>query len=173
MAIPSRKLVIIIISALSLAVAGTLLSVIFVVQPVRFEGKSMTPALNDGDRILILKSLWQPQRGDVVAFYYPKDTTKSYVKRIVGLPNETIEINGGKVIINGNQLTETYVNPQQNMFFADFPPLQIPAYKYYVLGDNRDHSSDSRLWGTVSEELIYGKYIFRYVANSAVGTNDE
>ena len=170
MAIPSRKLVIIIISALSLAVAGTLLSVIFVVQPVRFEGKSMTPALNDGDRILILKSFWQPQRGDVVAFYYPKDTTKSYVKRIVGLPNETIEINGGKVIINGNQLTETYVSSQQNMSLVNFPPLPIPSHKYYVLGDNRDHSSDSRIWGMVSEELIYGKYIFRYEANPAIGT---
>ena len=134
------------------------------VQPVRFEGKSMTPALNDGDRILMLKSFWQPQRGDVIVFYYPKDTTKSYIKRIVGLPNETIEINAGQVIINGNQLTETYVNPQQNMSLMNFPPLQIPAHKYYVLGDNRDHSSDSRIWGTVSEELIYGKYIFRYDA---------
>lgn len=164
MAILSRKLVIIIISTLGLAVAGTFLTVIFVVQPVRFEGKSMTPALNEGDRILMLKSFWQPQRGDVIVFYYPKDTTKSYIKRIVGLSNETIEINAGQVIINGNQLTETYVNPQQNMSLVNFPPLQIPAHQYYVLGDNRDHSSDSRIWGTVPEELIYGKYLYRYYA---------
>jgi signal peptidase I len=134
----------------------------FSVQPVRFEGKSMEPAISDGDRILMLKNFWTPQRGDIIAFRFPKDTTKSYVKRIIGLPGETIEIREGRVFINRQELQEPYVNQRFNVIKVSFAPVIIEAGHYYVTGDNRDHSSDSRMWGTVAEDLIYGKFIGRY-----------
>ena len=122
----------------------------------------MSPALSDGDKALFLKGFWTPKRGDIVVFKYPEDTTKSYFKRIVGLPGEIIEIREGKVFINDNELLESYVAQENNRGVISLPPLQIPEKHYYMVGDNRDHSSDSRAWGTVAEELIYGKYILSY-----------
>jgi signal peptidase I len=134
----------------------------FSVQPVRFEGKSMEPAISDGDRILMLKNFWTPQRGDIVVFKLPVDTAKSYVKRIIGLPGETVEIREGKVFINNQELKEEYLKPEFNQSRISQAPLTIKAKHYYVMGHNRDHSSDSRMWGTVAEDLIYGKFIGIY-----------
>ena len=80
----------------------------------------------------------------------------------MGLPGEIIEIHEGKVFINDNELLESYVAQENNRGVISLPPLQIPEKHYYMVGDNRDHSSDSRAWGTVAEELIYGKYILSY-----------
>ena len=95
--------------SLALTIGLSMLSVILLIQPVRFEGQSMKPALSDGDKILLFKSFWTPKRGDIVAFLFPEDTTKTYIKRIVGLPGETLEIREGKIFVNGKEQAEEYV----------------------------------------------------------------
>lgn len=123
---------------------------------VKFEGISMLPAIKDGETIYLNSDISELKRGDIVAFYYPKDTSKNYIKRIVGLPNETIEIRGGKVFINGHQMPEPFVDAKLNTMTLSISAIKIPENSYYVMGDNRDNSSDSRSWGFVSRDLIYG-----------------
>ena len=131
--------------------------------PVKVEGNAMAPAFSDGDRLLMEKNLGDLKRGDVITFLYPKDRSKSYIKRIIGLPGETIEIKTGTVLVNGQTLDEPYVIERHHQSKASFPPRTVPENEYFVLGDNRDNSSDSRYWGTVSEELITGKYYMTYL----------
>jgi signal peptidase I len=131
-------------------------------QPVRVEGTAMMPTLSDGDKVMMDKNIGGLKRGDIVKFLYPKDRTKSYIKRVIGLPGETVEIREGKVFVNGNLLDEPYLSESFNQAKPNFPPRKVPEYQYFVLGDNRDNSSDSRYWGTVDEELIKGKYYMTY-----------
>jgi len=138
------------------------LTIVYVVQPVRIEGIAMMPNLNDGDKVFILKRVSELKRGDIVVLLYSQDQSKSYIKRIIGLPGETIEINEGKVRINGKPLDEPYLDPKLDIDYTMPQTLTIPADQYFVIGDNRGHSSDSRAWGPVPRNLIYGKYWFRY-----------
>jgi|SRR6185503_2550726 len=132
------------------------------VQPVKVEGTAMLPALHDGDRIVIERNPQQLERGDIIVFLFPDDQTKSYIKRIIGLPNEVVEIREGKVFVNETPLEEPYVDPQKNLSHRSSMPLRLDGNSYYVAGDNRDNSSDSRIWGPVKRELIYGKYMKKY-----------
>ncbi len=102
------------------------------------------------------------KRGDVIAFLYPKEKTKWYFKRIIGLPEEVIEIRSGQVFINEQPLKESYVDDSNNQSKAIFLPQKVPDNEYFVMGDNRDNSSDSRYWGTVGRELIKGKQYVTY-----------
>lgn len=138
------------------------LAVIFVAHPVRVEGYAMVPALKNGDKVFVKKRLGDLNRGDIVVHYYPLDTTKSYIKRIVGLPGETLMIEDGKILINGMQIEESYLPAEYQSVDSLPEPVKIPDSHYFVLGDNRRNSSDSRYWGTVPRDLIYGKYWFRY-----------
>ena len=122
----------------------------------------MEPALKDGDRIFIDRSFGLLQRGDIVIFYYPADPTKSYLKRIVGLAGEAVEIRDGQVLINGTALDEPYVNPANNRVWLDHRERRVPADSYYVTGDNRDNSNDSRMWGPLQRKFIYGKFMRKY-----------
>jgi len=144
---------------------------VFVVQPVIVEGTSMLPVLHDGERLLVNKLVYYKiqkyswghiKRGDIVVFWYPKDPNKSFVKRVIGLPGETIEIRNGIVYINGRRLYEKYLEPTYNHSTLNFPPKKIEEHHYFVMGDNRDNSSDSRYWGLVPEKYIYGKAFFRF-----------
>lgn len=131
-------------------------------QPILVEGTAMLPNFKNGDKILIDKNLGELKRGDVITFLYPKDRTKSYFKRIIGFPGETIEIRAGKVFINGQVLEEPYLDEKYNNAKQTFQPKVIAENNYFVMGDNRDNSSDSRYWGTVDKELIKGKYYLTY-----------
>ncbi|MGC1685843.1 MAG: signal peptidase I [Candidatus Acidiferrales bacterium] len=149
-----------------LAVALTLAMVIivFLYQPVKVEGTSMSPLLSDQERIFINKFVYrfEPiERGDVIVFWYPLDHSKSFIKRVIGLPGESIELRRGRLFINGKEITEDYV-PQ--MFFdgSSYGPMRIPQGSYFVMGDHRDSSNDSRMFGTVPREFIYGKAVFAY-----------
>lgn len=134
------------------------------VQPVKVVGSTMEPALNDGDLIVIERNPAKLERGDIVVFLYPESPTQSYIKRIVGLPNETIDIREGKVFINGQPLLEVYVNPELDQSKRDLAAVTLEADSYFVIGDNRDNSSDSRFWGPLKRHFIYGKYLRKYYA---------
>lgn len=138
--------------------------VIFLYQPVQVEGTSMLPRLSNQERIFINKFVYRFEpirRGDIVVFHYPLDTSKSYIKRVVGLPGETVSIRDGRVTINGQPLKEPYVSPSF-LDHQNFPPLGLEPDRYFVLGDHRDSSNDSRSWGAVDRKFIYGKAVFVY-----------
>ena len=134
------------------------------IQPVKVEGTAMAPTLNDGDLIIIERHATKFERGDIVIFLYPEDPVRSYLKRVVGLPNETIDIREGKVFINGQPLLEPYVDPELDQSRRDLAPVTLAADSYFVIGDNRDNSSDSRIWGPLQRKFIYGKYTRKYYA---------
>ncbi|HSU26022.1 MAG TPA: signal peptidase I [Pyrinomonadaceae bacterium] len=151
---------------------------VFAVQPVVVEGTSMLPELHDGERLLVNKLIYYKidgvswghlERGDIVVFWYPKEPDKSYVKRIIGLPGETVEVRNGKVYIDGEQLDEVYLDSEHNQSLPTFSPRKVEEHHYFVMGDNRDNSSDSRYWGLVPEKYIYGKAFFRYWKPSEIG----
>jgi signal peptidase I len=144
----------------------------FVVQPVRVEGQSMMPKLHDQDRIFVNKFIYPLRewigdkvpikRGDIVVLLYPDDPSKSYIKRVVGLPGEEVNVENGRLYIDGQQMNEPYLDSEY--LSADSMPgsMHVKEHHYFVLGDNRRNSSDSRYWGLVPEKYIYGKAIFRY-----------
>lgn len=140
--------------------------IVFIYQPVKVEGTSMMPTLTDQERIFINKftyhyGLGGIERGDMVVFKYPLDPSKSYIKRVVGIPGDRIQIVDGQVIRNGTQLVETYV-PEQYRDHQSWGPKEVPADEYFVLGDHRSSSNDSRAWGFVNRKFIYGKAVFVY-----------
>jgi len=154
-----------------LAIAIAIFIVIFVIQPVKVEGTSMQPQLADQDRIFVNRFIYHftgIDRGDVVVFWYPKDRNKSFIKRVIGIPGDLIEIRRGLVYLNGKQFNEPYLEPEFRDF-QSFEPVVVPQGKYFVLGDHRNSSNDSRNWGFVEESLIYGKAIFSYWPVSHVG----
>jgi signal peptidase I len=162
------------------AAVMAVLIVVFVVQPVKVEGTSMQPRLEDNERIFVNKFdylLGTPQRGDIVVFWYPKDPSKSFIKRIVGLPGERIDMDPqGHITVNGRVLDESYLSPRRNREalrkWREVPEQfkNIEQHYYFVMGDNRDASNDSRAWGWVPEKYIYGKAMFRYWPLTRVGT---
>ncbi len=149
---------------LAVALGLAMIIVLFLYQPVKVEGTSMAPLLKDQERIFINKFVYrfEPiERGDVVVFWYPMDRSKSFIKRVVGLPGETIAIRNGQVFVNGKPLREPYVLPQY-LDDASYPPVHIPPGHYFVMGDHRDSSNDSRMFGPVAGRFIYGKAVFAY-----------
>jgi signal peptidase I len=149
---------------LAVALGLALVIIIFLYQPVKVEGTSMAPLLSDQERIFINKFVYhfEPiERGDVIVFWYPLDRSKSFIKRVVGLPGETIEIRGGRLYLDGKERKEIYV-PASYLDGSSFGPLVIPGEEYFVMGDHRDSSNDSRMFGPVGREYIYGKAVFAY-----------
>jgi signal peptidase I len=148
---------------LMLSVLIAMLVILFLYRPVRVEGTSMMPSLYDQERLFINQFSYkfggEIHRGDTVVFWFPGDTTKSYIKRVIGIPGDVVAIDEGTVILNGRPLKETYVPPEYRDQIS-VPPQRIPADKYFVLGDHRSSSSDSRMWGFVPRKYIYGKAVF-------------
>jgi signal peptidase I len=147
---------------ISLAISAFI--IVFLYQPVKVEGTSMMPSLDDQERIFVNKFVyrWEPiERGDIVVFRYPRDPSTSYIKRVIGVAGDVIRIDAGQVYVNGEQLEEDYVPP----IYADersYPETVVPAHSYFMLGDHRSMSRDSRDFGSVKESLIYGKAVFGY-----------
>lgn len=147
---------------LSLSIAAFV--IVFLWQPVKVEGTSMLPHLADKQRIFVNKFLYRidsVQRGDVIVFRFPEDPSRSYIKRVIGLPGETVSIRDGTVFVDGQALSEPYVIPRYRDH-SDRPPKVVPNGEYYVLGDHRNTSNDSRTWGTVAESFVTGKAVFAY-----------
>ena len=136
----------------------------FVYQPVRVEGTSMSPLLSDQERIFINKFVYKfssIERGDIVVFQFPRDPRKSFIKRVVALPGEAVEIRDGVLHVNGEVMPELYLS-SGDRDESEFPRLRLPTGHYFVLGDQRRSSNDSRTWGTVPRDHIYGKAVFAY-----------
>jgi signal peptidase I len=155
-------------------------------QNFRVEGSSMEPGLHDGQYLLVNKAVYfkinvntlakylpfvknsssperflfrGPKRGDVVVFRYPRDPSRDFIKRVMAVPGDTVEIRGGEVFVNGKQIDESYIaNPAS----YDLPLETVPNGSYFVLGDNRNNSFDSHVWGFVPEENIIGEAMLTY-----------
>jgi len=147
---------------ISLAISAFI--IIFLYQPVKVEGTSMMPSLVDQERIFVNKFVYRLEpieRDDIVVFRYPYDPSKSYIKRVIGMAGDHIRIDAGQVYVNGEALDENYVPPE----YTDtrtYREVVVPANYYYVLGDHRSMSEDSRSFGPVDQRLIYGKAVFGY-----------
>jgi signal peptidase I len=147
---------------LSLAISAFI--IVFIYQPVKVEGTSMMPLLSDQERIFVNKFVYRLEpisRGDVVVFRYPRDPSKSYIKRVIGVAGDRIRIDGGQVYVNGQEMDEEYVPPayEDNRTYAE---IVVPPHCYYLLGDHRSMSNDSRDFGPVNQSYIYGKAVFGY-----------
>jgi signal peptidase I len=156
---------------LSVAVLFCFFLITFVAQAFRVQGTSMEPLLNDGERIVVNKFLYRfrpVERGDVVVFWYPVDPSVSFIKRVVALPGDTIEIRSGRVVVNGVVEPEPYLSEG----FRDddnYPATEVRKGYYFVLGDHRRSSNDSRSWGEVPERYIYGSAVFRFWPPRRIG----
>ena len=145
--------------------------IVFFYQPVQVEGTSMMPEIYNHERIFINKFVYRLEpihRFDIVVFHYPLDPSKSYIKRVVGLPGEQVSIRAGRVYIDGKPLKESFI-PRSYLDHDNYPATYVPPHHYYVLGDHRDASNDSREWGTVDRKYIYGKAEFVYWPVSQIG----
>ena len=164
-----------------------------VAQNFRVEGPSMEPGLHNGQYLLVNKAVYfkldldklgkyipfidggdnpsrflfhGPERGDVIVFRYPRDPSRDFIKRIIGVPGDSVSISDGVVSVNGKVLDESYINGGAN---SEMEALVVPEGSYFVMGDNRPNSSDSRNWGFVPEENIIGKAMFSYWPMSEFG----
>ncbi|MGH9509798.1 MAG: signal peptidase I [Terriglobales bacterium] len=152
------------------AIAGFI--ILFLYQPVKVEGNSMQPNLEDQERIFINKFVYRLEaiaHGDVVVFRYPRDPSKSYIKRVVGVPGDRIRVAAGRVYLNGQMLREDYVSGEGSDL-RSYPEVVVPAGSYYVMGDHRLMSNDSREFGPVHARFIYGKAVFVYWPVERAGT---
>ena len=149
---------------LLVSATASVLIITFLYQPVRVEGTSMLPRLEDSDRLFINKFVYHLsaiERGDVVVFHYPRDPEKSYIKRVIALPGDRLRIDRGEVWLNGKPLQEDYV-PDEYRDSRSMAEIIVPDDFYFMMGDHRSISSDSREFGPVERSLIYGKAVFVY-----------
>lgn len=145
------------------AIASVLI-ITFLYQPVRVEGTSMLPRLVNHDRLFINKFVYRIsaiERNDVVVFHYPRDPEKSYIKRVIALPGDRLRIEHGQVVLNGKPLQEPYV-PEEFRDTRSMDEIVVPEETFFMMGDHRSISSDSREFGPVDRSLIYGKAVFIY-----------
>ncbi|MBI4129725.1 signal peptidase I [Candidatus Roizmanbacteria bacterium] len=158
-----------ILQTIVLAAAIFVVIYLFAAQPHMVRGASMESSFHSGDYILTEKVSYRfrlPQRGEVIVFKAPNRPKDDYIKRVIGLPGETVRISGGVVFINDKVLTETY-EPESNRtsggrFLPEDQIFTVPDNSYFVLGDNRSHSSDSREFGPIEKDSIIGQAVFRY-----------
>jgi signal peptidase I len=144
--------------------AASVLIITFLYQPVRVEGTSMLPRLEDNDRLFINKFVYHfsvIERGDVVVFRYPRDPEKSYIKRVIALPGDRLRIDHGQLWLNGQRIVENYT-PLEYRDSRSMAEIVVPEESYFMMGDHRSISSDSREFGPVERSLIYGKAAFVY-----------
>jgi signal peptidase I len=158
---------------LFLSVLIAIVVILFLYQPVKVEGTSMMPSLVDQERIFINKFIYRfgladIGRGDTVVFWFPGDPNKSYIKRVIGVPGDGVEVKEGTVYVNGKPLAESYV-PAEYRDHMSMARRTVPPEQFFVLGDHRSSSNDSRSWGFVPRSFIYGKAVFVYWPLDRVG----
>jgi len=163
------------------AVAVAAIARTFLLQAVYIPTESMESTLLPGDRLFIAKSAygWRvpftstrlfskslPQRGDIVVFAFPEDPSKNYIKRVVALPGDTVSVHGGRSVVNGQEAVEPYAcfagKTKDGKTAGDVPEFRVPPNRYFMMGDNRDRSYDSRIFGPVMLDALVGKAAFIY-----------
>jgi len=150
------------IETIVMTVVVFLILVTFVIQGFKVYGSCMEPNLHTGERLLGNKFIYRfegPDRGDIVVFKYPPDPRKVFIKRVVALPGDTVEIQDGRLYVNGEPVTEDYV---KTMPHGDFAAEEVAPGHVFVLGDNRDESNDSRFWGELPIDNIQARAWLRY-----------
>ncbi|MGI9951069.1 signal peptidase I [Moorellaceae bacterium AZ2] len=151
------------LQALVMAAVLALIIRSFLITPFWIPSRSMEPTLYPGDRILVNRLVYrfsEPQRGDVVVFHYPLEPNRDYIKRVIAVGGDTVEAHDNKIYVNGQPLAESYLPP--GVVHSDFGPIKIPPNSYFVMGDNRNISSDSRVWGPLERRFVIGKAAFIY-----------
>lgn len=168
------------IETVVIALAIFVIIYLFLFQPHQVRGNSMYPNFYDGEYILTDKvsyRLRDPKRGEVIIFQAPRNQEYDYIKRVVGLPGESIRIDQNKILVNNEILNEVYLPEiyatSPGSFLGSTQGLVIPEDQYFVLGDNRSQSSDSREWGLVPKENIIGKAWLRYWPTERLGVIPE
>lgn len=155
----------------TLVVFGAIFALIylFVAQPHKVSGNSMIPTFKNGDYILTDKLTYrfsEPKHGDIIVLKNPRDESQDFIKRIIVVPSDEIKIENSNIFVNGEKISEEYLpittSTKAGNFLTEGLPVKAGANQYFVMGDNREHSSDSREWGAVTKEEIVGKVIFRY-----------
>lgn len=159
---------------LMLSVLIAVLVILFLYRPVKVEGTSMMPSLFDQERLFINQfsykfGIGSIKRGDTVVFLFPEDPSKSYIKRVIGLPGDRVAVDDGYVLVNGKKLVENYV-PGAYRDDRSYSPTVVPPDDYFVLGDHRSSSNDSRAWGFVPRSYIYGKAVFVFWPLDRIGS---
>lgn len=144
----------------------------FIAQSHIVEGNSMQPTLHNGDRLMVDKISYrmrQPRYGEIVVFRYPANPHQRFIKRVVGLPGDTVEIKNFTLYLNGQPVTENYINGRM---YGDFGPVTVPEGTVFVLGDNRNNSEDSRYAdvGPVPQKLVVGRALFQYWPITRINT---
>jgi len=161
---PRRRVLTVWLRDLVISLAISCFIIVFLYQPVKVEGTSMMPSLEDQERIFVNKFVYrlEPiQRGDIVVFRYPRDPSKSFIKRVIGVAGDRVRIDTGQVYVNGKLLEEDYV-PSEYTDLRSYGEVLVPPNSYFVLGDHRGLSNDSRDFGAVNQSYIYGKAVFGY-----------
>ncbi|MDF9407447.1 MAG: Signal peptidase I T [Pelotomaculum sp. PtaB.Bin013] len=152
-----------VLESVAIAVLLAVIIRLFILEPFYIPSGSMEPTLKENDRIIVSKLNYhfqEPKRGDVVVFKYPLDTKRNFVKRMIAVGGETVAIKNSVLYINGQRVSEDYL--PQGLRFADYGPVEVPAGSYFMMGDNRNNSDDSRVWGFLPKELIVGKAVVIY-----------
>lgn len=167
--------------AFALAIVLALTIRTFIVQAFKIPSGSMIPTLSIGDHILVNKFIYgiklpftdwivvpisQPERGDIIVFKYPEDESKDFIKRVVGIPGDVVEVRDKTVFVNGKLADTSHIQHTDRDIHGDrrdnFGPVTVPPASYFVMGDNRDQSLDSRFWGFVKEPKIRGRAFLIY-----------
>ena len=136
---------------------------LFVVEPFYIPSGSMEPTLKEHDRIIVSKLNYRfqdPKRGDIIVFKYPVDPKRNFVKRLIATGGETVQIKNSKLYIDDRPEPEDYL--PRGLRFKDFGPVKVPPGSYFMMGDNRNNSEDSRVWGFLPKDLIVGKALVIY-----------
>ena len=156
------KVVVLILITTCVIVAGIMISrTKWDFHLVTYKSQDMEPIIAKNETLIVKYEVENIRRGDIVIFIYPADHSQRFIKRVVGLPGEVVSIREGRVFIDEKPLDESYLKGELNTSRRIAPDYRIPLGTYYVLGDNRDASNDSRFWGALSAELIYGKVMFK------------
>ena len=162
----------------SVVVIGAIFALIylFIAQPHKVSGNSMVPTFHNGDYILTDKVTYRftnPQRGDIIVLKNPRNENQDFIKRVVAFPGDSIKVEDGQLYINDLLVQELYLTPNTQTnpgnFLQDSRKVKVGPNQFFVFGDNRDASSDSREWGAITKEEIVGRVIFRYFPLNAFG----
>lgn len=162
----------------TIVVIGAIFALIylFVAQFHKVSGYSMVPTFHDGDFLVTEKvsyRLGTPRRGDIIVLKNPRNESQDFIKRIIAVPGDILKVEGNSVFVNGQLLNESYLPPgtptPARAFLKEGLPVKVGTQEYFVFGDNREHSSDSRDWGSVTRKEIVGKAFFRYWPPGSIG----